>query len=430
MTLTQIIILSIIQGLAELLPVSSSAHVIAAAKIFHLDPTTPQFVLMLVMLHTGTMFAVIVYFAKAWKRTFFHSQDEFVRFATKIVIATGITGFLGLGLQKGIEHLTDPGYTRLESWSISDTDPGHPRPTGSTLLTHLVATANGARLFKAGETLTLNVKKNGDPLPYEPITVAPTSSLNDLLTSFRHGFAIDTKRMPTRSGIPKPGVTLIQDDNNPKAVHIVITGNEGHENKYKLADGFVDSAEQVRINFADTTKGEVEHLFKRMDLIAYALAAAGVLIFFTGIVIYFMKAGRKGITTADGIWLGVTQGLSLPFRGFSRSGATISVGLLRGISRQRAEEFSFAMAVALTPPVLLYEAYRMYEHAKATTPIPLGISDFMPGIKGLIFSFLAGLVALKVLSKLLEKGQWWIFGIYCLAAATAVYWMHTHGYGN
>ena len=62
MTLFQILILAIIQGAAELLPVSSSAHVIVAEKLLGLDPTRPEMTLLLVMLHTGTMFAVIVYF--------------------------------------------------------------------------------------------------------------------------------------------------------------------------------------------------------------------------------------------------------------------------------------------------------------------------------------------------------------------------------
>ncbi len=51
----QILILALIQGAAELLPVSSSAHVILAAKLMHLEPKSPQFIFLLVMLHTGTM---------------------------------------------------------------------------------------------------------------------------------------------------------------------------------------------------------------------------------------------------------------------------------------------------------------------------------------------------------------------------------------
>ena len=71
MPIYQVIVLAIVQGLAELLPVSSSAHVVVAEKLMGLDPSSPQMTLLLVMLHTGTMFAVIVYFWKQWKQTYF-----------------------------------------------------------------------------------------------------------------------------------------------------------------------------------------------------------------------------------------------------------------------------------------------------------------------------------------------------------------------
>ena len=67
----QILILALIQGACELLPVSSSAHVIAAEKIMGLDPSSPEMTMLLVMLHTGTMFAVIVYFWNGWRRDYF-----------------------------------------------------------------------------------------------------------------------------------------------------------------------------------------------------------------------------------------------------------------------------------------------------------------------------------------------------------------------
>jgi len=62
MTLLKVVILAVIQGLAELLPVFSSAHVVIAEKLMGFDVSLPDMTLLLVMLHTGTMFAVIVYF--------------------------------------------------------------------------------------------------------------------------------------------------------------------------------------------------------------------------------------------------------------------------------------------------------------------------------------------------------------------------------
>src|SRR6204780_1255054 len=73
----QILILALIQGACELLPVSSSAHVIAAEKLMGLDPSSPEMTMLLVMLHTGTMFAVIAYFWNGWRRNYFSSGLKF-----------------------------------------------------------------------------------------------------------------------------------------------------------------------------------------------------------------------------------------------------------------------------------------------------------------------------------------------------------------
>src|SRR6516162_10092557 len=96
----QIFVLAVIQGAAELLPVSSSAHVILAEKLMGLDPSAPEMTFLLVMLHTGTMGAAIVFFWRRWRERLRFSGKEFLY---RIVIATAATGFLGLGLKKASE---------------------------------------------------------------------------------------------------------------------------------------------------------------------------------------------------------------------------------------------------------------------------------------------------------------------------------------
>src|SRR5580693_3289238 len=103
MTLLKVIVLAIVQGLAELLPVSSSAHVVVAEKLMGLDPSSPPMTLLLVMLHTGTMFAVIVYFWKQWKATYFRSSDAFKRIAIRLIWATVLTAIVGELIIKVIE---------------------------------------------------------------------------------------------------------------------------------------------------------------------------------------------------------------------------------------------------------------------------------------------------------------------------------------
>src|SRR5579863_4231562 len=101
----QILILALVQGACELLPVSSSAHVIIVEKLMKLDPSSPEMTMLLVMLHTGTMFAVIVYFWKAWQRDYFSNSSRLGGFAVQIIIATAFTGAVGLVLQMIIKKV-------------------------------------------------------------------------------------------------------------------------------------------------------------------------------------------------------------------------------------------------------------------------------------------------------------------------------------
>jgi|SRR5258708_7078331 undecaprenyl-diphosphatase len=104
MSLLKVIILAIVQGLAELLPVSSSAHVIVTEKLLGLDPSSPPMTLLLVMLHTGTMFAVIVYFWPQWRGTYFQSALAFKNLAGLVVIATAFTAAIGEATIKIVER--------------------------------------------------------------------------------------------------------------------------------------------------------------------------------------------------------------------------------------------------------------------------------------------------------------------------------------
>src|SRR5437879_1139448 len=104
----KVFILALIQGAAELLPVSSSAHVILAQKLMGLDPSSAPMLFLLIMLHTGTMFAAIVYFWSGWKARLIPPQPApgtGWQFVLLIVLATAATGVLTLALKYLIEHV-------------------------------------------------------------------------------------------------------------------------------------------------------------------------------------------------------------------------------------------------------------------------------------------------------------------------------------
>jgi undecaprenyl-diphosphatase len=286
MTFLNVIILAVVQGLAELLPVSSSAHVVVAEKLLGLDPSSPPMTLLLVMLHTGTMFAVIVYFWRQWMSTYFKSMTAFKAIAVQVVLATVLTAAVGGIIVKAIEHLV-------------------------------------------------------------------------------------------------------------------------------------------------LARADIENLFSHLEFIAPALAVAGVLILWAGLRERRESASAGGAAesltaTRAGI-IGVVQGFCVPFRGLSRSGATISTGMLLGITKVQAEAFSFALAVVLTPPVVAREVLRLVHAARQGDAGDLssvaGLSLF-----GALVAFVAGLAALKWLSRWLESGRWYLFGIYCLLAAAVVATLYIRGY--
>ena len=114
-----------------------------------------------------------------------------------------------------------------------------------------------------------------------------------------------------------------------------------------------------------------------------------------------------------------------------RSGSTISTGMLTGAAKEPAERFSFALAVVLTPPVVIMEALRLMRaaHASAAAGAPIDLhAAVITSLLGAVFAFLAGLLALKWLSSWLESGRWHWFGIYCLVASAVVFTLHTRGF--
>ncbi len=284
LSIASVILLAVIQGLAELLPVSSSAHVILVQHWLGYDPSSPQMVFLLVMLHTGTMGSVLFYFRHRWKALFQNNGAHLLKLSIYATIATGV---LGLTLKAVVEHF-------------------------------LSATQGGAA-------------------------------------------------------------------------------------------------------------ADVEDLFRSRGAVALALTAAGTLILTSGLfqnrATPTSETQPKNLNVFSAIVIGLIQGICLPFRGFSRSGATISTALFLGIPQRLAEEFSFILAVIVTPPVIVRSLYKLHKFALIQNVELMEVLKpaLLWGLSGAFVAFLAGLIGLRFLSKVLESGKWWIFGVYCYFIAAVIY---------
>ena len=124
MNFLQILILGLVEGAAELLPVSSSAHVIVA-ELMGCDPSSPEMTFLLVMLHTGTMFAVIVYFWNSWLAHYCSDAVRLGETVKNILAASVVTLIVGLILKWVIEKIVLHGHAKARdrgSFFVSSAD--------------------------------------------------------------------------------------------------------------------------------------------------------------------------------------------------------------------------------------------------------------------------------------------------------------------
>lgn len=112
MTIIQAIILGIVQGLTELLPISSSAHLNLFPWLFNWGEMSPSFD---VALHIGTLFAILVFFFKDWVNLIKGGYKQIVKKEKStdgkifwyIVISTIPAGILSLVLDKVSENIIE-----------------------------------------------------------------------------------------------------------------------------------------------------------------------------------------------------------------------------------------------------------------------------------------------------------------------------------
>lgn len=121
----------------------------------------------------------------------------------------------------------------------------------------------------------------------------------------------------------------------------------------------------------------------------------------------------SGISAIDGALIGVAQALAL-IPGISRSGATISGGLLLGFSRDAAARISFIMGIpAIAGAGLLELRGLLSDGFDVQSAAPLLLV-------GLIGAFSSGLVAIGLLMRLLKGGKLWTFALYRVMFALAL----------
>lgn len=166
--------------------------------------------------------------------------------------------------------------------------------------------------------------------------------------------------------------------------------------------------------FKDLIRGEA----RRLDVVLAALLAATALMAIAELACLSRarrlgSAGRDGlerVTGRDGVVMGLAQALAL-VPGTSRSGVTISAGMLAGLDRRTAARFSFLLSLPAVAAAALLEAWQQRDEILGSGPqaVTLAVGTITAGI--------VGYIAVRWLLKMLTGHTLWPFIAYRVGLA-------------
>ena len=157
-------------------------------------------------------------------------------------------------------------------------------------------------------------------------------------------------------------------------------------------------------------KDQVESLYSNTIFVGCALLVTGLLLFFSDRMARGKK-GAKSATLLDALLVGVSQAVAV-VPGLSRSGTTISAGMMRGFRRKFAVRFSFLLSI---PAVLGANILTIGDAAQQ------GIdTSMLPAyIVGTIVAAVSGYFAIRLVNLLADKGKFGNFAYYCWGIGAA-----------
>jgi undecaprenyl-diphosphatase len=160
-------------------------------------------------------------------------------------------------------------------------------------------------------------------------------------------------------------------------------------------------------------------LEKKAETIFRAPMRIAILLGIMGIILYladrFTRHQRRlpGITLTDAILIGLSQALAI-MPGVSRSGSTITMGLILGFTRETAARFSFLMSTPIIFGAGLYHGLKLFKDGEIVTFFTL------PHILGFFAAVISSYLTIKFLLQFLQRHTLVIFALYRVLLAAVV----------
>ena len=149
-------------------------------------------------------------------------------------------------------------------------------------------------------------------------------------------------------------------------------------------------------------RSRIETAFQNLHVVGLAFLVTGTVLILTS----FVRGVKGEMDGRKSFLVGLSQALAL-LPGISRSGMTISTGLLLGLHPQEAARFSFLLAI----PALFGSGAVMIRDILTLRPDAVSPSIMAAGFAT---SFAVGILSLRILLRILIRGRFHWFGIYCL----------------
>lgn len=194
-------------------------------------------------------------------------------------------------------------------------------------------------------------------------------------------------------GFYRHPISTINDNRNLKLVWFILIGS--------IPTGII----------AILFKDGFESLFAKPEVVATMLIVTGLLLQLPRLKRAKMH-GNLPLQTWHAPLIGIAQGFAIT-PGISRSGSTISLSLMLGISPQTAAQYSFLLAI---PAILGALLLKLEDALKGVVEVTL-----VPTIIGTLTAFVAGYIALRILLTTLNRGKFSLFSYYCFALGGVVF---------
>ncbi len=157
-------------------------------------------------------------------------------------------------------------------------------------------------------------------------------------------------------------------------------------------------------------KSFIETKFSSLRFIGFAFLITALFLFLTRFATRFSEKNQQNqinienISFLDALIIGMAQAIAL-FPGISRSGMTITAGLFRKLEPKTAYEFSFLLAIPAILGAFILQMPNLIQQAQ---------NNYLLYTLGTLIAFIIGIISLKVLSKILQKGKFFWFSFYLL----------------